>query len=189
MTRRKLWALTTICCALLALPTLVRLVALVAPVDRWWGAAGAAIRQMEPRTVVIMRSIPTAGWQVAEAIGRAARRVSEQDVRSSLEAHWRGDALGAGAIAAVAVGLSAMTVMLVDRRRRQRRLALPQRVRRLAARGTEALAIARRTGLPQDAVRQLVQPRPEGDGAAFADLLATSLHPTPAPLAGFRSDR
>ena len=51
MTRRRLWIATTACCALLALPTIVRLIRLVMPASVSWASALATTRRVSASVV------------------------------------------------------------------------------------------------------------------------------------------
>lgn len=200
MTRRRLWVATTICCALLALPTIVRLIGLVMPAGVSWATTLVTTRRvsaslLDEMQAIAMRtthavtttfgmggrpSAPRAAAAVAPptpASSRAVQTAGLSHTTSDLVNSWHANARTALVLVTLMLALMALAVLVADRFRRRRRAARPQRARRLAECGESVGVIARRTGLPQDAVRQLLHPQLESDGAAFADLLASSLDP------------
>jgi hypothetical protein len=208
MTRRRLWVATTACCALLALPTIVRLIALVIPAGVSSGAALDTTRRVRAsvlegvhaiatRTTHAVTtafgmgspaSVPRAPTTVATPTnGAAVQTTSLSQITTDLVSSWHARGRTGLGLLALTLALMALAVLVADRVRQRRRAAAPQRARRLAERGEAAGVIARRTGLAQDAIRQLLHPQLEGDRAPFADLLAASLDPT--PRTGSRSDR
>lgn len=209
MTRRRLWVATTVCCGLLALPTLGHLTALLTSRVSWSAALAGArsgatsgIEQLQAiatwsRQTVTSAFSTTSAHPVQHAQlmpaptaapnGAAASPAGASRVVSRLVDRWHTSADTALVLAALILALMALAVLVTDRVRQRRRSGAPQRARRLAERGAAVGMIARRTGLPQDAVRQLLHPHVESDRAAFADLLAASIDPTPS--IGSRSDR
>jgi len=188
MTRRRLWLLTTVTCAALSLPTVIRLVGVVGPVGAWqdWlrrrpsdscpkPRPGASCRQRRPgrrRPGRSAHSVAGATVLTPEAIG-----------------HWRSAVPTAIEVFALVLAVGGLAIVLIDRRRDRRRATTPARVRRLGRRGKVPSVIARRTGLAQDAVRQLLRPQPAPELGQFADVLAASLDPAFSPPVGFRRDR
>jgi hypothetical protein len=220
MTRRRLWLLTTACCALLALPTILRLLALITPSGASWAATttASATRRVGASLAEGLHSITTrarsgeacvacsARHAPATAVGAgtgapadrapaivtptlpprvlANQRLGLHHITSDLVDRLHASAHTVLELAMLVLAFMALAVLVADRFRQRRRAAAPQRARRLAERGAGVGVIARRTGLAQDAVRQLIHPRRENDRAAFADLLATSLDLDPGRLNG-----
>jgi len=189
MTRRRLWLLTTACCAALALPTVVRLVALIAPVNAWQASTLATVRRLAPQAATVLRSAAGATQASLALAGARAHTLVEQWLTPEAILHWRAGVPMAIEVAALVLAIGGLAIVFIDRRRDRRRAATPRRVRRLGRRGSPTSAIARRTGLAQDAVRQLLRPSPAPELGRFADLLAASLDPALPPPAGSRRDR
>lgn len=174
MTRRRLWALTTACCALLALPTLLRLAALAPAFARWWTAVVAGAARLAPPLVASLQAAPATAYRSAVELFRAGRALVAPALLLARAIDWRAALLVLVALLALSLAIAGVLVLAIARRRRQRFAAAPTRIRHLAARGAVTHAIARRTGLPQDAVRQLLMPQPDRNAALFADLLASA---------------
>jgi hypothetical protein len=200
MTRRRLWVATTACCALLALPTIARLIALVIPAGVSWGTALDTTRRVSASALEGVHAITTRTTHaVTTAFGRgsppsvpralatvaprtptngaAVLTTSPSQIATDLVNGWRGGGRTGLGLVALTLALMALAVLVADRVRLRRRAAAPQRARRLAQRGDGVGVIARRTGLPQDAIRQLLHPPLESGREAFAGLLAASLDP------------
>lgn len=212
MTRRRLWIATTACCALLALPTIVRLIALVIPAGVSWGTALDTTRRVSAsalegvhaiatRTTHAVTtafgmggppSVPRALATVARPTptnGAAVQTTSLSRITTDLVNGWRASGRTGLGLVALMLALMALAVLVADRIRQRRRAAAPQRARHLAQRGEGVGVIARRTGLPQDAIRQLIHPQLESDREAFADLLAASLDPKQSLFGAFTPRR
>jgi hypothetical protein len=216
----RVWALTTVCCAVLALPTIARLVALALPAGASWPGVLGAGHRVGASVSTLLQSIATwsnhtlttaFGSGSAPATARAHATVARTEAADAgserlvglphivpdLTHGWRSGMSKAIELVALVAALMVVATLVADRLRQHWRAAAPHRARRLAERGAGVGVIARRTGLPQDAVRQLIHPQlevgagfsPPADRAAFADLLTASLDPTLAPSTGSRSDR
>jgi hypothetical protein len=193
MTRRRLWLLTTACCGALAMPTVLQLIALAAP----RGAAPAHGASWLQNAWAQTRHI---GGIVLDGVGRGAEAVGarvetvQHWLTADVLSHWRSAmpiTLGCTA-AALVCGLVALMIINVRGGRRDRSASAAQStlatVMRLARQGTAVSAIASRTGLAQDAVRQLLRPRASGQQEPFAELLGTSLdHPIPSTVGSRRT--
>jgi len=178
MTRRRLWVLTTACCAILALPTVARLVALVVPADAWRTAAVTVWRTVAPRAAAATAAAIAGARGGFSMVARAIRTMA-----------GAGLPMGLGVLALV-VAVAGIVLLVVARRRGWGRGRTPRQARRLAgrlaSRGRPITTIAAQTGLAQDAVRQLLRStQTEG----FADVLAASLAPTAPSPAASRSIR
>ncbi len=212
MTRRRLWVATTVCCALLALPTILRLVALVIPAGVSWGTALDTTRRVSASALEGVHAIATRtthavttafGMGSPPSMPRAVATVapptptnsaalptpSLSQITTDLVNGRHARARTGLGLVALMLALMALAVLVADRVRQRRRASAPQRARRLAQRGEGVGVIARRTGLPQDAIRQLLHPQLESDRQAFADLLAASLDPKEGLLGAFTPRR
>ncbi len=160
MTRRRLWLATMTCCLLLALPTLTSL---------RWSLAPAALRALHWPTI----SLPAIAWG-AWAVDLSSRAMAAIDtIRSGLE---RPAIAGSQWVLIGAIALSSLAVLTFGVAMRRRHANVPARVRRMSKSGIPVSQISRRTGLAQDAIRDLLQlaGRP-----GFASVLAATLHKHP----------
>jgi len=194
MTRRRLWTLTGLVCMTLILPSTASMI-----------LDGNVLGNSAPNPAVDLAAkvgsaaVSTAGggWRAATrasgaAISSAARftghffMVAVNYARVEIRGAWTWyteqppmSELAIGVIV-VATLLAVTTMMLATTLRRRslsRRLA-PRPMRRLARRGRSIALIARRTGVSQDAVRQILRPANAGDDIRFAQALSTSLEPS-----------
>jgi hypothetical protein len=188
MTRRRLWLVTTISCAVLALPTVVRLIGLVAPLDAWRATMTTTLTRLGSGAASASRDAIEVGrrWISAAAVG--IHGALQHSLTPGAVAQWRAVL---PMVLAVALGLAVVVLAagLIIRRRSRSGASVPRRVRGLARRGTSIHSIAARTGLAQDAVRQMLRPQQAISNAGFGDLLAASLDPALPSPAGPRRDR
>jgi hypothetical protein len=187
MTRRRLWLITTLCCATLALPTVARLVTIVVPTAVWSAWTRVAAHGIGSQTAALIHALISVTGRAA-AIAAVDLRAMTRGLTSDVT-QWRPTLPTVAVIGAVVLVSVGLAIFLIGLRHDRPRAAMPRRVRRLGRRGKPVSAIARQTGLAQDAVRQLLRPQPVPGQSAFADLLATSLDPTLVPTAGPRSNR
>lgn len=153
MTRRKLWSLTVLVCLLLTLPSLPML-------PKGWWDQGRAL------AIVWGRVLGVRAQQLAQPAQHRAQQLAQAGV-AAIAATWR-----VSLPIAVGVALVGLTVMLLIRERRNR----ARQVRRLARQGRPVAAIARRTRLAQDVVRDLLGSDAETTATDqdFGDLLRAS---------------
>jgi hypothetical protein len=188
MTRRRLWLITTLCCATLALPTVARLVTIVVPTAVWSAWTRVAAHGIGSQTAALIHALVSVTGRAVAVAGLDLRAMT-RGLTSGALTQWRPTLPTVAVIGTVVLVSVGLAIFLIGRRHDRPRAAMPRRVRRLGRRGKTVSAIARQTGLAQDAVRQLLRPQPVPGQSAFADLLATSLDPTLVPTAGPRSNR
>ena len=188
MNRRRLWITTTVCCVVLALPTISRLTSGLASLELWRRWLATATHRLGPFAAGVTQSATT--WVHALArnsIAGGRELVSRWLVPAlagSLRAGWP-----IALLCGVAVLVAGAVVVLLLGRRADREPAASRRIRRLARQGSTVGGIARRTGLAQDAVRQILRPASAPVPSAFADLLTVPLAPTVRPTERFWRDR
>jgi hypothetical protein len=147
MTRRRLWTLVALACLALAVPAVLSL-----PRERaaaWTVAVAGMAAAAWARLVPALAATPAAARPVALAL------------------------LAGAHVWAPAAGFAlALLLPVLWLRRRSRDTT--RRVRRMGRRRRPVSEIARRTGLAQDAVRDLLGTAAEPTNDSFADLLYTS---------------
>jgi len=194
MTRRRLWTLTGLVCMTLILPSTASMI-----LDGSVLGNAAPHQAADLAAKVGSAAVSTAGsgWRVATqasgaAISSASRftahnfMVAVNYVRIETRSAWTWYseqppmsklALGVIAVAAL-LAITTMTLATILRRRSLSGRLAPRPMRRLARRGRSIALIARRTGVSQDAVRQILRPANAGDDIRFAHALSTSLEPS-----------
>jgi hypothetical protein len=161
----------------------------VGPVDAWQAWAAATAKRLVPQAATLVRAAVSAAQDGVALAGPRIQSLAQQWLTPEAIGHWRSAVPTAIEVFALVLAVGGLAIVLIDRRRDRRRATTPARVRRLARRGKVPSVIARRTGLAQDAVRQLLRPQPAPELGQFADVLAASLDPAFSPPVGFRRDR
>jgi len=187
MTRRRpwahLWIVTTACCAVLALPTIAHLISMVIPVAAVQARARTLWDAVAVRATDVARSTPMLAAHGVRAITAVSHALSARSI--GLPVPWRTGVPMALGVGAAILTLGGLAMRLVTRRR----VPPSHRIHRLAKRGRGVSAIARHTGLSQDAVRQVLCPEPPRAQGPFANALAASLDASLRPASAYGRDR